>query len=109
MQLPPVSSMTTLIWFVAAISLHSHENPGGQLGPLPGQRSSASHTFAAGRQMVPEDLKVSAGQSLLLPLQVSALSQLPAAGRHGVPAVSNLQLAVQQSPDTSRPGSQSSP
>src|SRR5437899_11304424 len=27
MQLLPVSSMTTLIWFVAAISLHSHENP----------------------------------------------------------------------------------
>src|SRR5581483_8554640 len=51
----------------------------GQLGPLPEHDSAASQSSAAARQIVPDDVKPSAGQPVLVPVQVSATSQAPAA------------------------------
>src|SRR5439155_1658043 len=59
----------------------------GQLGPLPGQFSARSHSFAATRQTVLDDAKPSAGQVALDPEQVSATSQTSVAARPVVPAV----------------------
>jgi len=59
----------------------------GQFGPLPGQFSARSHSPAAARQIVLEDLKALAGQVLLVPVQVSATSHTPAAARQVAPAL----------------------
>src|SRR5439155_709245 len=52
----------------------------------PVQNSAGSHSPAEARQSVVARRKVSAGQAVLVPSQVSAASQFPAAGRHTVPA-----------------------
>src|SRR5207249_9935143 len=57
-----------------------------QFAPLPGQKSSRSHSPTDGRQSVLEDLNASAGQVELVPVQVSATSQMPAAARQVAPA-----------------------
>jgi hypothetical protein len=59
----------------------------GQLGPFPGQTSSASHSSTAPRQTVVVGSKASAGQTVLVPVQFSATSQAPAAARHSAPAL----------------------
>jgi len=59
----------------------------GQLGPVPVQFSTWSHSPAAGRQGVVEDAKPSAGHVLLVPVHVSATSHTPAEARHTVPAL----------------------
>src|SRR5207237_6665870 len=41
---------------------------------------------AAARQTLPADCFASAGHSVLVPVQVSAVSQAPAAARHSAPA-----------------------
>jgi len=56
-----------------------------QLALLPGQKSSASHSSTAARQTTVEDLKASFGHVELLPVQVSATSQMPAAARQVAP------------------------
>jgi hypothetical protein len=53
----------------------------GHVGPFPGQVSAGSQIPAEARHSTLEDLKASAGQSLLTPSQVSARSQPPGAGR----------------------------
>ena len=58
----------------------------GQLGPFPEQFSARSHSPAEARQTVLDDLKTSAGQTVLDPVQVSSTSQGPAAARHTAPA-----------------------
>src|SRR5439155_23517159 len=67
----------------------------GQFGPFPGQFSARSHSSAAARQTVLEERKPSAGQLPLEPVHVSATSQLPAEGRHAVPAALRVQVVVQ--------------
>ena len=62
----------------------------GQFAPLPGQKSSRSHSPTEARQSVAEDLNASAGHVELEPVQVSATSQLPAAARHVVPEFPGL-------------------
>ena len=56
-----------------------------QLALLPGQKSSASHSSTAPRQSVLEDLKASLGHVELVPVHVSATSQMPAAARQVAP------------------------
>jgi len=58
-----------------------------QFGPLPGQKSSRSHSPAEPRQSVVAGSKASAGQMVLVPVQLSATSQTPATPRHSVPAL----------------------
>ena len=67
----------------------------GQFTPEPVQYSAASQVVpsvakTAGLQTVEEDIRVLIGQELLAPLQVSALSQTPAAARQIVPEVLKL-------------------
>src|SRR5439155_1654596 len=52
----------------------------------PVQCSTGSHSPAELRQTVLDDLKASAGQTVLDPVQVSSTSQTPAAARHTAPA-----------------------
>jgi hypothetical protein len=61
----------------------------GQLGPLPVQVSARSHSSpaATGRHTVLDGRKPSAGHVVLLPAQLSATSQTPAALRQTVPAL----------------------
>jgi len=56
-----------------------------QLALLPGQKSSASHSSTEARQSTVEDLKALFGHVELLPVQVSATSQMPAAARQVAP------------------------
>jgi hypothetical protein len=58
----------------------------GQAAPLPEHVSGASHTPVAARQTIDADKKPSAGHAGLEPVQLSALSQMPADERHAVPA-----------------------
>src|SRR5437870_10036989 len=55
-----------------------------QVGPLPGHKSSRSHSPVAARHTVALDLKTSDGHAALVPVQFSATSQSPAAARHTV-------------------------
>src|SRR5205807_232709 len=57
----------------------------GQLALLPGQKSSGSHSSTAPRQSVLEDLKASFGHVELVPVHVSARSQMPAVARQVAP------------------------
>jgi hypothetical protein len=70
----------------------AHEVPLGrfasaeQLGPVPGQKSSASHSPAALRQIAVTGSKPSAGHVVLVPSHDSATSQTPATPRQRAPA-----------------------
>jgi hypothetical protein len=57
----------------------------GQLGPLPGHISAASHSATAARHVVLAEAKASVGQVVELPVQASAVSQAPFAARHTAP------------------------
>src|SRR5207253_2406951 len=70
---------------VQAVPLASFES-GGQAGPDPGQSSARDAPPMSARQTALDGRKPSAGQGALVPSQVSAASQSPAAGRHTVPA-----------------------
>src|SRR5262249_40447190 len=59
----------------------------GQLGPFPRQCSVASPPPAALRQTVVDAAKASAGHVVLVPVQASATSQVPAEPRHVAPAL----------------------
>ena len=58
-----------------------------QFAPVPGQKSSTSHSPALARQRVVAGSKASFGQTVLVPVQLSATSQTPADARHSVPAL----------------------
>src|SRR3989475_49570 len=87
------ASLVPLHWsLVHALPSSVHAVPLGcfasaeQLALLPGQKSSASHSSTAPRQSVLEDLKASLGHVELVPVHVSATSQMPAAARQVAPA-----------------------
>src|SRR5207248_3267032 len=57
-----------------------------QLALVPGHCSAGSHSPEEARQMVVVGSKASFGQTVLVPVQLSATSQTPATARHSVPA-----------------------
>src|SRR5213078_796235 len=60
--------------------------------------TSVVQTLASSVQAVPAGCTASAGQAVLVPVQVSATSQASAAARHSVPAAVNAQSMLQQEP-----------
>src|SRR5439155_95036 len=54
--------------------------------PFPGQFSAGSHSPAEGRHWTKDVMKTSVGQDVLVPVQVSSTSHIPAAARHTAPA-----------------------
>jgi hypothetical protein len=72
------------------------------------QRSATSHGPVAARHVVVEGASTSGGHSGLVPSQVSARSQAPADGRHGVPAGLPAQGTAPQS-SAQVPAQQDSP
>src|SRR5207245_432140 len=62
-------------------------SPARRFWPLPGQSSARSPPPAYSTLSRSDDLKASAGQTVLDPVQVSSTSQAPAAARHTAPAL----------------------
>src|SRR5207247_580341 len=80
---PVVRALPSSVQLVPAGFLAS----AGQFGPLPGQDSLASHSSTAPRHSVVVGSKTSLGQTVLVPVQVSAMSHTPAAARQVAPAL----------------------